>query len=803
METCGTKSAERIRELERELAVARSECSHAEARFRTVLERGADGVVIFDAQGHQSYVNQEASAMLGYAPAALLAVTTADIFPWVNLGDLTFSGDLATPARVSMETLAVRRDRSLLPVEINVAPLLDGTVYCSFRDITRRKKNEEAIEANERFMRTLIDVIPGMVGYWTSELRCKFANLAYLAWFGRTPEQMIGVHIHELLGEEIYRENEEYIVSALNGTAQRFERALVKQDGSTGYVWAHYIPDFKDNVVIGFFVLVADITDLKIAQHELAQLNEVLEQRTKEAESANQTKSTFLANMSHEIRTPMNGILGMGYLALQQNLSPKVKEYLSVITYSAESLMSILNDILDFSKIEAEMLVVEQVEFSLSQLLENVVGLQEVMAHNKGLQLLSPRPGTYPPFLVGDPLRVKQVINNLLNNAIKFTDAGTVELAVDVVEADGESARVKLQFVVRDTGMGLTPHQQEMLFEPFTQCDTGISRTHGGTGLGLSICHSLVALMDGDISVTSSPGVGTAFRFTLWFGKGTGEGDACCQQSVTGHDIDLRGLRVLLVDDIATNIQLAAELLENLGATVTTASNGNEAVEAVNRVDGAFDIVLMDVRMPVMDGYTATALLRERWNAQELPIVALTAHAMTTERAHCLQAGMNDLLPKPINPPLLFKMVAEFTRHKVRPVRLREVTPGNAPVSLPITLPGLNIRQVLMRCLGDRGLLMKVVTSFTEEGPRIVGALTGALQQQNRAEAEYLAHTLKGLSATIGAEELSRLSKKIEMALQSLEPLETVSGYLSEVTAETTVVLTSIGSLHRGDGAVL
>jgi PAS domain S-box-containing protein len=374
-------------------------------------------------------------------------------------------------------------------------------------------RNEEALEENERFMRTLTDIIPGMVGYWTKELRCGFANIAYLEWFGKTQEQMRGIHIRDLMGEELFSRNEPYIRAALRGERQRFERILVKADGSTGYTWAHYIPDMDGTEVRGFFVLVSDITELKQAQFQLEQLNTELSRRTVEAETANNAKSEFLANMSHEIRTPMNAIIGLTRLVLESELSPRQGEFLRTVYSSSQALMEILNEILDYSKIEAGCIELDQEPMNLEGLLRNTADLFSARISEKGLTLeWEIAPGT-PAVVIGDPLRFSQVLNNLVGNAVKFTETGQLHITLEPEKIEGDI--ITLRCAVRDTGIGLSPEQSERLFHPFTQADGTISRRFGGTGLGLAICHKLVGLMGGDITVSSQEGEGATFVFTI------------------------------------------------------------------------------------------------------------------------------------------------------------------------------------------------------------------------------------------------------------------------------------------------
>ena len=552
-------------------------------------------------------------------------------------------------------------------------------------------------DSEERF-RVLANSAPVMIWLAGLDKLCYWFNDVWLAFSGNTLEQEQGNGWADAVHpDDLARCLDTYVTCFDNRQRFTMEYRLKRHDGCYRWILDNGVPTFQQGTFTGYIGSCIDITTQKEAERK--------------AEVANLAKSRFLANMSHEIRTPMNGIIGMGYLALQQELSPKVHDYLSKITYSGEALMGILNDILDFSKIEANMLTIEEVPFSPIQLFENIATLQKLAAENKGLSLTLPAPEALPPLLIGDSLRLQQVINNLINNAIKFTAEGTVVLSASIAEKDIGKARVKMLFTVQDSGIGIPPEQLGSLFEPFTQSDTSTTREYGGTGLGLSICKSLVQLMGGEISVTSTPAVGSRFSFWVWCGLGAdrgeqeqlsyrqagatplilaGGGDSGARKaSVYPKKGEFAGIRILLVDDNAINTQLASELLERVGVSVTTAANGREAVAKVVAAEGAFDLVLMDVQMPVMDGLTAARTIREQWDASRLPIVAMTAHAMAEERDRCLQAGMDDLLTKPVNPGALFRLVSAMVKRQPEPAA------GVAPLveggTLPETLPGLNV----------------------------------------------------------------------------------------------------------------
>jgi CheY-like chemotaxis protein/HPt (histidine-containing phosphotransfer) domain-containing protein len=481
-----------------------------------------------------------------------------------------------------------------------------------------------------------------------------------------------------------------------------------------------------------------------------------------EADAANKAKSQFLANMSHEIRTPMNAVIGLIYVLEQGQLNAEQATTLSRIKVASRQLLAIIDDVLDLSKIEAGEMRVEQTSFDLRALVEDVTALMSVQAEAeaKGIALRVAS-AELPPALVGDPTRLRQVLINLLGNAIKFTEQGHVSLQVKARGRDAQGWTIA--FAVEDTGVGITPDALARLFAPFVQADNSTTRRFGGTGLGLSIVRQLVALMGGEVRVQSAPGSGSRFAFGLVLPVGARENVPVVPRVSVPAGAGLRGVRVLVVDDNAINQAVAKRVLMLEGATVELADDGQQAVDRLRRAEPEIHIVLMDVQMPVMDGCDATRLVRDELGRHALPILGLTAGVSAEESRRARQAGMDDLVGKPFDPPLLVQRIRQWLEH--RQVGPAVPADGDAPPPPPPpasdvewpAVAGLDIptaqRQLSHSLPLLRELLVRLLDRFADL------PATPVAQRARRL------HDLKGSAASIGARDIAARAAEAERAL--------------------------------------
>jgi len=547
-----------------------------------------------------------------------------------------------------------------------------GTAWV-IEDITDARRAEQALRQSKAVLDDTLEYMDQGISLVDSNLRMLATNRRFFELLDFPPSLAApGTHFEAFIRHNALRGDygpgdvEEQVRSRVEMAARfephQFQRT--RPDGTVIEIRGIPVPGR------GFVTTYTDVTQRANAERELALAKSA-------AEVANQSKSEFLANMSHEIRTPMNAIIGLAHLLLKTELTAHQRDYILKMRSSGEHLMGIINDVLDFSKVEAGKLDIEQADFELDDLLDNVASLLTEKCAAKGLDLVFDVAPDVPRHLVGDALRLGQVLINFANNAVKFTERGEVAVSAGVEQRDGQG--VLLRFAVRDTGIGLTEEQQGRLFQSFQQADSSITRKFGGTGLGLAISKKLAGLMGGEVGVESEVGVGSTFWFTARLGVGTRARPGASQDGCAASSVDLgaiRGARILLVEDNDINQIVATELLQDAGFVVDVADNGQLALERMEQE--RYDLVLMDMQMPVMDGIAATREIRRRDHHRKLPVVAMTANAMAQDRQRCLDAGMNDFLSKPFEPEEVWAVLLKW----LGPAQGKAPAPAGAKDSL-------------------------------------------------------------------------------------------------------------------------
>jgi PAS domain S-box-containing protein len=785
-------------------------------------------------------------------------------------------------------------------------------------DITDRKQAREALRAtaarleqSEHFVRAVTDNLPGMVAYWDAALRCRFANRFFREWHRMDDARIIGAHMPEVLGEAQFAESRLYVAAAVGGDPLGSPGLRRWPAGDISHTWVNYIPDVDvAGTVQGFFVLVSDVTELKETELHLQGVNEELIVARDRAEAASRAKSEFLANMSHEIRTPMNAIIGLARLLQEAPLAPRERGHLDKIQFATQSLLGVVNDVLDFARIETGQLLLEHADFQLQHILDSISVMLGGVAAGKGVELVYDIDPAMPGALAGDPMRLQQVLFNLVGNAVKFTAEGDVVLSVRLAAesaAPAQRCAVLVEFRVRDTGIGIPADQHDAIFDAFSQADSGSSRKFGGAGLGLAICRQLADMMGGAISVRSEPGHGAEFLFCVplecgeapaaapesaplsvlvvddnasvrdtlhraclsygWRcacaadaehalsllhdsarngapydlllldrdmpGMGgpamlahihasmalalppvlmmtaehhaaelagqagalglagvlskplspvrlrdgvaaglSGADDAAASAPPSPLHGRLAGMRILLVEDNEINQEVAQYILLHAGASVDTVADGRTAVELLVAAPERFDVVLMDVQMPVMNGYDATAAIRAA-GLRTLPVIAMTANVLADDRRLAAEAGMNAHVAKPID---VEELIAVLTRLVTISEATRDMVPSLPPMPAPprpatappaSPLPGIDVDAALARLGGNHDALVALLKRFEHSQGGTVAEVRALLAAGQRQPAAQALHRLRGVAANLGAADVARLAAHAEAALHA------------------------------------
>ncbi len=859
---------------------------HSDGRLEAVL--GVD----ISVDEVKSYENRLLLLSLGAGALTL---------PLILIGGYLVGRRIAKPIE-KVTTGAQRIGQGDLDVQLEVTGNDEiGLLAGSFNDMAGklRRSREQLSEMIEKYRSIFENAVEGIFQS-TLDGKILVANTAMMRMFGYDSLDDLQANVASA-AEQLYADpaDRRRFIETLqrDGRVEGLHLEMQRRDGSCIHVeLSAQLTETKEGPVIEG--MVQDVTERWAW--------ELAEKQRQAAEAASEAKSSFLANMSHEIRTPMNAVMGMTELALKTELTIKQRDYLTKIRSSARSLLGIINDILDFSKIEAGKLELEDTDFQLQAVMESLGDLLGGRAAEKDLEFLVSIADGVPCSLVGDPLRLSQVLINLTANAVKFTDKGEVEVRVSLApESDSDATVAHLHFSVRDTGVGIAPEKLNTLFQSFSQADASTTRKYGGTGLGLAITKKLTDMMGGELDVHSEPGEGTTFTVRLSFTRQAAEkeyvptrqsglkalrvlvvddnanarqiifetlqsfhfhadvasggeqaldmiesadapydlvlmdwsmpgvdgvetvrrlrakpgyerlpsvimitaygrddareqagelkvdgyldkpvnpsslfdaimgvfgceladgGDALETEEAAGK---LAGARVLLVEDFAINQQVAVEMLQDAGVRVTVACNGQEALDVLHAAQ--FDAVLMDLQMPVMDGYEAARRIRENPKWDGMPVIAMTAHAMQTDREKCLALGMNDHLSKPIESAELYKALAKWThveRGEAAPAPRASAKPAADEVALPAALPGLDLEQGLRRVKGKTGLYLRLLKEFHRDFATAARPVSAAMERGDLAQAAMRTHGVKGVAGNLGAVELYEAALALETALK-------------------------------------
>ncbi len=915
-----------------------------------------------DANGVIQIFNVGAERMLGYTAAEVMnKITPADISDpqEVIARAKTLSVELETPITPGFEALVfkasrgiediyeltyIRKDGSRFPAVVSVTALRDdldaiiGYLLIGTDNTARKQVEEEQKLLSQRlrdhqfYTRSLFESNVDALMTTDPSGIITDVNKQMEALTGCTRDELIGAPFKNYFTDP--DQAEASIKKVLNDKkVNDYELTARARDGKETVVSLNATTLYdRDRKLQGVFAAARDVTERKRLDQVLQEKNIELTYAKATAEKANLAKSDFLSSMSHEIRTPMNAIIGMSYLALKTELSQRQREYIKNIQSSGKHLLSIINDILDLSKIEAGKLSIENTEFMLEEVLDNVANLIAEKASAKGLELVFNVDEKVPLHLIGDPLRLGQILINYSNNAVKFTQQGEIDISIRLKEQTDND--VLIYCAVSDTGIGLTQEQMGLLFQSFSQADASTTRKFGGTGLGLVIAKQLAELMGGEVGVESEPDKGSTFWFTARLGKGIDKknkmplsddwqgkrvlvvddnenarlvlGDLLGSMGfkvdqaasgasaikavnraetqgvtyeivfldwqmpgmggietskrlrelplrrsphimmVTAHNREeviksieeagiegilikpvnsstlfnslililgggvdgiriagdmpgntfdrlagIKGARVLLVDDNEMNQELATELLRYAGFIVDLAENGQMALDKVMAAD--YDIVLMDMQMPVMDGLTATLAIRREERFKDLPVVAMTANAMQGDRDRCVAAGMNDHIAKPIETEDLWKTLLKWIKPRHATIEAATIKAHRKKAGdLQLDIEGLDMAGGLLRVLGKKPLYFSMLRKFVNGQKFTVDEIVESLDVNDWNTAERIAHNLKGGSANIGAPVLQQLAQNLETIIRERQPRKAVDLALEELKKPLEILITQL-----------
>ncbi|HEX8549596.1 MAG TPA: PAS domain S-box protein, partial [Cytophagaceae bacterium] len=727
-----------------------TESKQASQYARSLIEASLDPLVTISSSGKITDVNEATIKVTGVSKENLIGTDFSDYFTEANKAREGYQQVLKEGFVTDYPLTIRRKDGKLIDVLYNASVYKDNNgnvlgIFAAARDVTESKQTSQ-------YARSLIEASLDPLVTISSSGKITDVNEATIKVTGISREGLIGSDFFGYFTEP-QKAREVYQEVFAKGSVADSPLTLRHKDGKLTDVLFNgsVYKDDRGNV-LGVVVVARDITDQKIFENELIEARSRAEEATTIAEEAVKTKQQFLSNMSHEIRTPMNAIIGFTKVVSKTDLTEKQREYIDAIKISGDAMIVLINDILDLAKVDAGRMTFESTPFKLSSTISSMLNIFEAKFLEKNIKLVKEYDKNIPEVLLGDPMRLNQVILNLVSNAIKFTSKGKITVAVKITKEDADG--VIIEFSITDTGIGIPENKLETIFDNFQQASSGTSRLYGGTGLGLAIVKNLIEPQGGVIKVESKVGKGSTFSFTLPFSKTQAKVDIETDTSLE-LDKEIKNVKILVVEDIALNQLLMQTLLEDFGFEMEIAANGKIATEklAVN----TYDIILMDLQMPVMNGFEATQHIRKVMKL-ELPIIALTADVTTMDVEKCKAVGMNDYISKPIDEKILYRKIIKYLKiADPKKVSVKQISADSVPKKT------INLAYLQKLTKNNSARMNEMIGIYLQETPQLVCNMKDAIDKKDWELLKKIAHSIIPSFSTMGIDgKFERIAKQMQ-----------------------------------------